>query len=67
MSLQIAKEIHCDGCGEWLRLDFDLVREAWPMMRREGWTREGGKHWCPLCGKHGTYENHPKNDDDIYP
>jgi hypothetical protein len=40
MSIQIAKEIHCDGCSEWLRMDYDLVRDAWPMMRREGWTRE---------------------------
>ncbi len=59
--IQTAKEIHCDGCGEWLRIDADCVREVWPDLAREGWTREAGNHWCPKCGKHGSYETHPEN------
>ena len=60
MSLQAAKEIHCDGCGWWERLEAAALRDVWPELRKEGWTREKGKHWCPKCGFHGDYENHPE-------
>lgn len=59
MSLFIAKEIHCDGCGEWMRLETGRMRVHWPELAKEGWTREAGQHWCPQCGLHGSWENHP--------
>jgi len=58
MSIQIAKELHCDGCSEWFRLDYDTITEYWKYLRQEGWTREAGQHFCPKCGLHGSYENH---------
>lgn len=61
MSIRIGKEIHCDGCGWWEPLEADLVRTCWPSMRREGWTRGKGKHYCPGCGFEGNSENHPKS------
>lgn len=51
MSIMIAKEIHCDGCGEWLRVDDygRIINEAWKQLKKEGWTRYNGKHFCGDC------------------
>ncbi len=62
MSPQTAKELHCDGCGEWMRLETGALSREWPELRKDGWTREGGRHYCPLCGLNGSWENHPRDE-----
>ena len=62
MSILIAKELHCDGCGEWFRLDYLTLTQQWKRLSKKGWTRKHGKHWCPLCGFQGSYENHQQED-----
>jgi len=57
MSFLTAKELHCDGCGEWMRLETGRLGYEWPGLRKEGWTRDAGKHYCPKCGLHGSYDN----------
>jgi hypothetical protein len=59
MSFLTAKELHCDGCSEWMRLETGLLSREWADLRKEGWTREGGRHYCPDCGLNGSWENHP--------
>lgn len=50
MSIITAKELHCDGCGEWLRIDNAyLFNRVWRQLKKEGWTRFKGEHWCPNC------------------
>ena len=58
MSFLTAKELHCDGCGEWMRLAHGALSHEWPGLKKEGWTRAGGRHYCPRCGLHGSWENH---------
>ena len=64
MSLMTAKELHCDGCGWWLRLDYDGLTAQWSKLRKEGWTRGGEKHYCPDCGFEGDASNHDQTDTD---
>jgi predicted RNA-binding Zn-ribbon protein involved in translation (DUF1610 family) len=52
-----AREIHCDGCGWWIRIDSTIAVE-WPSLAKEGWTRDAGRHYCPKCGLHGSYKDH---------
>jgi len=59
MSLQTAVELHCDGCGFWFRIEEGMKGE-WPALKKEGWTRKQGRHWCKLCGLEGSWENHPQ-------
>tara|TARA_R110000772_G_C12944404_1_gene401348 strand:- start:46 stop:258 length:213 start_codon:yes stop_codon:yes gene_type:complete len=66
MSLQVAKELHCDGCGEWMRLEYDLMRYHWSELKKDGWTREKGKHFCPKCGLNGSYENHEDTESPFW-
>jgi hypothetical protein len=49
MTIRIAKELSCDECAEWLPMDDWLMGRLWPFLKREGWTRRGGMHWCPAC------------------
>jgi hypothetical protein len=58
-----AKELHCDGCGWWLRLDYGTLTEQWKWLRKEGWTRGEGRHYCPKCGYNGSAENHKDESD----
>lgn len=53
MSLLIAKEVWCDKCSESVRLDDGMMWLEWPGLRKEGWTRRKGKHFCPKCSKIG--------------
>lgn len=39
MSIRVAKELHCDGCGWWERLEVESVTYCWPSMSKRGWTR----------------------------
>ena len=48
MTIQIAKEIHCDGCGDWAR-GGATVKSIWRALSKEGWKRKGGEHWCDAC------------------
>ncbi len=48
MSLIKATEVMCDGCSEWERLEINMKHD-WPLLRKEGWTRKEGKHFCPNC------------------
>ena len=61
MSLLTARELHCDGCSEWFRLEYHTLTQCWPELRREGWTRDNGEHFCPTCGLHGSWEDHDKD------
>jgi hypothetical protein len=63
MSIQTAKELHCDGCSEWFRLDYRNLTDQWKYLKKDGWTREAGRHYCPLCGLNGSWENHPKETE----
>jgi hypothetical protein len=49
MSIVTAKEIWCDICSEWVRLQYKNIEPEWRELRKEGWTREHGQHFCPLC------------------
>lgn len=50
MSIRTAKEIHCDECSWWERLDGPRVSDEWPSMSRAGWRRSAtGRHLCPTC------------------
>ena len=59
MTILTAKEIWCDGCAEWERLDTPRVNDEWPSFKASGWTRKGGKHYCESC----TAENIDKEDE----
>jgi Zn finger protein HypA/HybF involved in hydrogenase expression len=57
MSILTAKEIWCDGCGEWVRLESGmLVNDEWCYLAKEGWTRSKGDHFCPVCS---SQDNQP--------
>ena len=60
MTILIAKEIMCDGCAEWVRLDTPYVNDEWRFFKADGWSRKGGKHWCPEC----TIDNQEEEDDE---
>jgi hypothetical protein len=50
MSILTAREIWCDGCAQWVRLDSgELMSEVWPELSKKGWSRKGGEHWCEEC------------------
>jgi hypothetical protein len=52
VSILIAREIWCDICSEWVRLDSgETVADRWPEMSADGWTRKGGRHFCPECSE----------------
>ena len=57
MSILTAKEIWCDQCGEWIRLDSgQTVNDEWVYLAKNGWTRGKGKHFCPLCSSQENNE-----------
>mgnify|MGYP006909287720 CR=1 FL=1 len=62
MSLLTAKELHCNGCSEWMRLETGALSREWPELKKEGWTREIGRHYCPRCGLNGSWENHQSEE-----
>ncbi len=49
MSIQVAKEVHCDTCGEWVRSYSSRIQDIWTELRREGWIRKNGYHYCGVC------------------
>ena len=48
MTIITAKEIWCDECSNWLRIDLS-IRHDWPNLKKTGWSRKNGKHYCPAC------------------
>jgi hypothetical protein len=62
VSILVAKEIHCDGCGAWVRMEGRTIEQDWSSMKKDGWTRQGGRHYCKKCGLNASYENHAKED-----
>ena len=53
MTVLVAKEIFCDGeCGGiWERLNTPNMRKEWPGLKKKGWTRKDGNHYCPGCSR----------------
>jgi hypothetical protein len=48
MTLFKALEIKCDACGYSERLDSNRLSDEWPNLRKLGWTRANGRHYCPV-------------------
>lgn len=57
MSFTITTDIFCDRCHNWDAGISDnqvCKRDCWTVAKARGWTKEKGKHICPLCNGKAT-------------
>jgi hypothetical protein len=51
MTILRALEVMCDACAWWERVDTRQFETDWPTLKKEGWSRQQGMHFCPTCTK----------------
>lgn len=59
MSFTITTDVFCDGCSDWtpgVAGSSPKRGSAWALAKRRGWSKEKGKHLCPLCNGRAEYK-----------
>jgi len=57
MSISVGTDVHCDGCGAWIRgyIGVESARRAARREAREfGWTFRRNRDYCPDCSASGN-------------
>lgn len=57
MAFTITTDVFCDDCGNWDAGESGntiMKTRAWARVKKRGWSRERGKHICPVCNGKAT-------------